>query len=85
MEDAALKIRYSCINYIIIPTLYDCKGILRFDELVMKSIEFEWLLYLVLIIITSGVPDGRFVNTIHYFPILSFFCSFVFCVGPPRA
>lgn len=78
MEDAELKIRYSCINYIITPTLYGCKSILRFDEFVMKSSEFEWLLYLVLVIIKSCVPDGRFVNTIHDFRILSFFCSFVF-------
>lgn len=41
----------------------------------MKSSEFEWLLYLVLIIITSFVPDGRFVSTIHYFRILSFFVT----------
>lgn len=54
VEDAELKIRYSCINYIIILTPYDCKSILRFDELVMKS---------VFVIIRSCVTDGRFVNT----------------------
>lgn len=73
VEDAELKIRHSCINYTIILTLYDRKSVLRFDELVMKSSEFEWLLYLVLIIITSCVPDCRFVNTISLFSYLKFF------------
>lgn len=67
VEDAELKIRHSCINYIIILTLYDCKSALRFDELVMKSSEFECLLYLVLIIITSCEPDGRFLNLFTIF------------------
>lgn len=84
VEDAELKIRYSCINYTIIQTLYDCKSNLRFDELVMKSGEFEWLLYLVLIIITSCEPDVRFFQ--HYSLVLyhKFVCNFVFFVGPPR-